>query len=397
MIFISAYRLAFISMVFISLNVSCKSQIDYTLNADIVKYTKNSFDIQQKIGKEYKAVSTKIRNGKALIMAIDSGRKSYFVIADLNGKRIDYSGNNIIDKYYSTIWDASGNTLVSASAQIPYDLALVDIRTSKVDRKSFHKGDWLSSTDIIIKNNQVFYLAGVRGVALLNLKTNNVRVFKNPEILVSNYSSCTLAYPLDSSLNLLSGHTIANNIIKIYAINNQDSTKWEYSVKQNQNGESISLLNYPYSFIAKYDSVIIALNKNTGKEVWRNTMQNSIREIYKWQDKILAYCLVNPKGTHPDNDDFEYKVVFKLFDSNNGKELWSKDITSINIPHLGICNDRLLVSDNKTFAVFLLNDGSVIEKKVFSKKDKNNYTFEMLTDMKTGDYYLKSYDGKFYW
>jgi hypothetical protein len=90
-------------------------------------------------------------------------------------------------------------------------------------------------------------------------------------------------------------------------------------------------------------------------------------------------------------------VELKLFDCNTGKELWSIKTNSIDVPHLGICNNRLLLSDNKTFTAFSLKSGQIIEKIHFSKKEKNNYAFDMLPDILTGGYYLISYDEKFYW
>lgn len=387
----------FLLIIVSSFNISCKSQTDYTLNEHIVKYLKDSFDIQQEATEEQKVVNSKIRNGKILAMAVDSNKNSYFLIADIKSKRIDYNSKNIIDKYYSTIWDMGSHMIVAASAQRPYDLSITNITTGNFKKENFPIVDWLSSTDIVINGDQLFYLNGVTGVAFVNIENTHYKVFKNPGILTTNYKSAIISYPLDSTLNLLSGHTTANNTIQMYAIDKYDSIQWKYSIKQNQKREPISLLNYSHSFIVKYDSVLVALDKSGGKEAWHDTFKNSISEVYKYQDKILVYCLVNPASTYPDKDEFKYEVVLKLIDSKNGEELWNKNINSINIPHIGICANSLLISDNKSFSVFSLSNGDILEKREFTTKDKGKYAFEMLTDMITGDYYIRSCNGKIYW
>lgn len=376
----------------------CKLQTTgFTLSSDLTKYTAHSLDLPSIIGSEYKVINTIVKQGVLLVKSIKTDT-SFFTGVDLATGKILFNKTDPSNDYVSTAFDINGDNIFSLSELKPSDIFITDIKTSNVQSIVVHFEKAIGPGDIVLNQSQIFLINDVWGVGVINQKDFSKVIFHNSgEIGLVNPQSSTLSFPVDSSLNLLSGHVIANNTIQLYAITNQDSIKWRYVIKQNSKREAVSILNFSNLFVVKYDSTLVGLNKNDGKEIWHKALNSSINEIYKWQDKVLGYCLVNPKGIYPDNDDFEYKVDLKLFDCNTGKELWSIKTNSINVPHLGICNNRLLLSDNRTFTAFSLDSGRIIKKISFSKKEKNNYAFDMISDMITSEHYLKSYDGKFYW
>lgn len=376
----------------------CKSQItSFALSPDITKYTAHSLELPSIIGSEYKVINTVIKQGVLLVKATKADT-CFFIGVDLTTGRILFNKLDPSDNYISSTFDIINDSIFSLSSLRPSEIFITNIETGNIQKRVVDFEKKARPGRIVLNQNQVFLINDVWGFGVINQKDFSKVIFHNEGAIgLVNPQSSTLSFPVDSSLNLLSGHVVANNTIQLYAITNQDSIKWRYAIKQSPKREAVSILNFSNHFVVKYDSTVVGLNKNDGKELWNKSLNSSVNEIYKWQDKVLGYCLVNPKGIYPDSDNFEYKVELKLFDCNNGKELWSIKANSINVPHLGICNNRLLLTDNRTFTAFSLDTGQIIEKIPFSKKIKNNYAFDMLSDMTTGDNYLKSYDGKIYW
>ncbi|THU34987.1 PQQ-like beta-propeller repeat protein [Niastella caeni] len=376
----------------------CKTQItNIALSPDITKYTSHSLDFPSIIGNEYKIISTVVKQKKLLVKATRSDT-SFFIGVDLLKGNVFFIKPDPSNDYVSSTFDISGDSIFSLSSLTPSEIFITNIKSDNTQKKAVDFEKATRPGKIVLNHNQIFLLNDVYGVGVVNQINFKQIMFHNEGITgLVNPQSSTLSFPVNSSLNLISGHVIANNTIQLYAIDNRGSIRWRYLVKQNSKREAVSILSFSNLFVVKYDSTLVGLNKEDGKEVWHNTLQNSVSDIYKWQDKILAYCLVNPSGTYPDNEDFEYKVVMKLFDSKQGKEVWSTDFNSANVPHIGICGTNLLVSDNKLFTLFSLNNGTILSKKHFPQKNKGDYAFEMLADIGTGDYYIKSYGGEIYW
>lgn len=376
----------------------CKSQTTtFTLSPDLTKYTAHSLELPSIIGTQYKVISTTIKQGVLLVKATKTDT-CFFIGVDLKTGKILFNKPDPSNDYVSSTFDITNDSIFSLSSLLPSEIFITNIETGNIEKKIMNFSKAVEPGSIILNKNQIFLINDVWGFGVINQKDFSKVMFHNEGAIgLVNPQSSTLSFPVDSSLNLLSGHVVANNTIQLYAMTNQDSIKWRYVVKQNSKREAVSILNFSTLFVVKYDSILVGLDKNDGKEIWHKTLNSSIYKTYKWQDKVLSYCLVNPKGIYPDNDDFEYKVELKLFDCITGKELWGIKTNSISVPHLGICNNHLLLSDNTTFTTFSLDKGQIIKKLSFPKKIKNNYAFDMLSDIITGEHYLKSYDEKFYW
>ena len=392
----------FIFLAYLLVTTGCKpTPINYTLTSAIASYTNDSLDIAKTIGSSYKIIDCRIKDNKILIKAVkkitpaNGGQYCYFLIINLSTSKIENIVADPFDDYIASSFDIDADKLYTMSALESDTLFITSLKTNEIKKIVLGFDKAISPGEILISQNQLFIYGDLYGIAVINTNTFAKTVFHNTGHTINPQSS-TLSFPVDSSLKLLSGHQINDQDIQLYAIDGRDSIKWTYRMKE-ETSEIVSLLNYPNSFVVTYDKLIVALNKTDGHEVWSNTLTRSISEVYKWKDKILTYYLINPTGMYPDTDEFEYRVELKLFNSRDGKEIWSNNIRSINEPDIGICNDKLLLTDNNSFTVFSMDNGKELSKKSFLKNERSNYAFEMLTDTKTGKYYLKSYDEKIYW
>jgi hypothetical protein len=382
-------------------NFGCQTQIERGLNKNIIKYTRNNifdFNVFDDL-ENVKVTSCRIRNGKQLFMTVENKQNSTFVIADLKSKIIEKKISNRLGENYEVLWDVSRDKLIATTILNPYEITTIDLLTGGVAKKNFKSDRILYSTDIIINGSQLFFLKGVTGVGFLNFPKNESHIFNNPGIQTTNYNSSTISLPISNSLNLISGHTIADRIIQLYAIDSRDSIKWKYQIELGfQNGEPVSILHFNNSFLAKYDSTLFSLDELTGKVLWSKKLGIPISMIYKYEDKILTYsCYTNQSKGNASYSSSECEIVFKLFDCKSAKEIWNNMFLANGIPHVGICGSHLLVSDNQSFRAIALDKGLEVEKKYFPKGEKSNYAFEMIMDEVNGEYYLKSFQNVVYW
>ena len=198
-------------------------------------------------------------------------------------------------------------------------------------------------------------------------------------------------------MNLVTGHVTEHGVIQSYAIDSGGVIRWKYRSKKKTEGEETAIVNCDKAFVIKCDNVLTALAKINGNVLWCDTLKNSINNVYKWGDKILTYCLVNLNGRYPDKGNFEYNVALKLINVKDGMGLWETSFSSFNTPSLSICNGKLLISDIISFRTFSIETGKMLSKELISEGDKGKYSFEMITDFMSGDYYLKSYKDVIYW
>lgn len=380
--------------------IGCKSQaIDYTLSPDITQYVKHSINVVKVIGENFRIIKSKIKGRQLLMKATNKDKITYFIGINLADGKLMFTIPDPSDDYIFSVFDINNDTLISMMALQPSKIFMTNLTTRQTNLNNVEFKKPIRPGEIIFYKGRIFLINDVYGVSCVNSRDFSKTVFYNGSGYTINPLSSTLAFPIDSSLNLLLGHVIENKAKQLYALDFKDSIKWKYIINQNSPNNAItaSALNCHSSFIVKYDSALVSLDKTNGRELWRKSLANSITQIYKWNDKILVYSLVNPSGMFPDREDFEYHVVLKLFHSENGRELWSKSISSINVPNIGICSDKLLIADNNSFRVFSMNSAEEITNKSFSQNEKSHYSFEMLSDIVTGDYYLKSYNGIVYW
>lgn len=378
---------------------SCTSQMkeDHPDNV-FSKYTTHSLNVPTFTGTSFKVIQCKIKSGKLIVKAIDKMDNAHFFVIDMAEKKLENEITSPVKDYFSTSFDTDADNLYVLSALRPDTLFVSSLHSGKTSSIPFHFEKRALPSDIAVSGSQVFLYRDVYGIAALNTKSRNAAIFHNEGATgLVNPLSSTLSLPLDSSLNLLSGHRTGKSVLQFYAIDDRDSVKWKYSIDIGSAEESISLLNFPHSFIVKSNNRLFSLNKEDGRKEWENVSDHDITGIYRWHNKILVYSMINPVGTYPDNDDFKYKIVLSVLDSKQGIQSWTTTFNSVNVPHIGIVNDNILIADNESFTVLSAADGHEIARAVFQKDKKNDFAFEMLTDASTGVYYLKTYDGRILW
>lgn len=376
--------------------VSCDSQApDYALSHDITKYTVHSLDIRSIVGSEYKIVGTIIKQGQLLVKAVKFD-SAFFIAINLVSGKVLFNKPDPTNDIFTSTFDINNESVISLSPLKASDIHITNIKTNEVVKKIVAFERATQPGTLISNEGQIFLLNDVWGVGVIKQSDYSKIHFHN-EVEIGNPQSCTMSLPVDDSLNLLSGHVIDNNTIQLYAIDDLNNIRWKYIIKQDSWQDAVAILNYENLFVLKYDSAVVALDKENGKVVWRKVLKDAINGIYQWENNVLVYSLINDKGIYPDKEGFEYRVELKLFNCSQGKEVWSKKLTSVDKICLGICDSVLLLSDDKAFSVFSLSNGALNERTSFSEDAKEKYAFDLLSDLETGEYYLWSYDGKIYW
>jgi hypothetical protein len=189
---------------------------------------------------------------------------------------------------------------------------------------------------------------------------------------------------------LFSGNKINQNNIYLYAIDANDSIYWKFDVIQDLKGEPIDILSNFDSFIVKYDSNVVSLNKYTGGINWKVRERNFVTKIYKWKNKILLYSLID--SIPYENKKVSSIIELKMIDFN-GKVLWENSFLFGISVKIGLIGNNLLISDSENFLNLSLFNGKILT----SKNENNDNEFEMIMDICDGNYYLYSYNGNIYW
>jgi outer membrane protein assembly factor BamB len=382
----------------LSFFMGCESvDTSYTLATEVTKYTSHSLDYKQIIGKDYAVINETVKAGMLLGSAARSDSNFFFGL-NISEGRVLFNLSDPSNDYVSATFDLSQERVFSLSSLKPSELYISDIETKDVLLQSLNFEKLNQPGRIITNRDQIFLINDVYGVGVVNQKdSGNARFCHEGGTLTGNSQCSTISFPVDDSLNLLCGHIVENDRMQLYAITNQSTIEWQYEFQQDSPMELVSSLNFSNQFVLQHASKLVSLSKENGVELWQQNLDKPITEIFKIKDKVLVYCLSNPVFAQNGGGECVFYIDFKLFDANNGQELWSVHTNAIKAVSLGICNNNLLLSDNNVFTVFSLDDGRVIEKVYFSSDKQNNFNFETLTDIVTGEYYLRTYDGKIYW
>ncbi len=373
---------------------SCKHQpVDYSLNDLVAVYFKDSLSIKGLLGSEVKIIDRKISNGKLLLISKDTETK--LVVVDLVNKKVDFS---IADPFPfgNSSFDVTDDSMYVVCNLYTDVLWRISMKTKSKDSVSMAFKNRMTHGEALVNHKQLFLYKTVYGIALIDLTDLRKVVFRNSGASLIDPKSSDLSLPVDDKINLLSGHNLGKDITSLYAIDNEDSIRWKYSFERRNDESRISILNFPDKFLVKYDSTIVCLNKQ-GEELWSRSTTESIREIYRHDNKVLTYGLVNSTGFYPDSDRTEYRIYLKLFDLLNGILLWTYEENIINEPSISIQNDCLLIADKESFRVVSLKDGELQKFQPIPKGEKSHFSYTMLMDTKTGKYYLSSYDDTIYW
>lgn len=380
-------------------------------------YATDSINIQNIIGEDmfYFHSSYKINNGKLIAggmrnkeRTLDNYTSLIFVI-DLESKKLISTIEDLKKHYYDLVFEMiDDSTLFYTHILRKEEIYLANIFNKNIEKKNIQFGKGSSSPAIIDANGkQLFMTCNVYGFTIANLDKLEVKVFDNSSFSVSQ---SVVSYPIDATLNLLSGTfeydpKFSENhrtSITIYAIDEESKVKWEKSLPfiKYEDLDKFYFYNYGSHFIIKYHNTVECLNKDDGKLIWNFANEHPITKTYMVGNKLVVYSFFNSTKMTPSDDEDRNKTMqegyqeqLKILDLENGKMLWSKSINGTD-SEIGVLGNDVFVYNDKD--AFVLNLENMQELPITQTMDLNQSGFKNIMDTKTGKLYLE-HNGILYW
>lgn len=407
-----------IAMVMCLFSCSLESKRNNNMEQLIKSYATNSLNIQNIIGKDmfYFNRSYKIKNGKIIASGMrDKERTSnnytnlIFVI-DIKSEKLISTIEDSKKHYYDLVYEMiNDSTLFFTHILQKEEIYLVDIFNENMEVKNI---EFVSEGNIIpaiidANGKQLFMTCSVYGFAIVDLDKLEGKVFHNSSFSVFQ---SVVSYPIDAKLNLLSGTfrydpDFNNNdrkSITLYAIDDKSQVKWEKELPFIKYNISDAFYFYSYGsyFIIKYHNAVECLNKKNGKSVWSFINEEPITQTFMIGNKLVVHSSSANNVIPSENEnemkkikDTYYREVFKIVDLENGKVLWSKNLSGTK-SEIGILGNDVFVYNDKD--AFVLNLENMQELPIIQTMDLNQSGFKNIMDTKTGKLYLE-HNGILYW
>lgn len=405
-------------MVMCLFSCSLESKRNNNMEQLIKSYATNSLNIQNIIGKDmfYFNRSYKIKNGKIIASGMrDKERTSnnytnlIFVI-DIKSEKLISTIEDSKKHYYDLVYEMiNDSTLFFTHILQKEEIYLVDIFNENMELKNI---EFVSEGNIIpaiidANGKQLFMTCSVYGFAIVDLDKLEGKVFHNSSFSVFQ---SVVSYPIDAKLNLLSGTfrydpDFNNNdrkSITLYAIDDKSQVKWEKELPFIKYNISDAFYFYSYGsyFIIKYHNAVECLNKKNGKSVWSFINEEPITQTFMIGNKLVVHSSSANNVIPSENEnemkkikDTYYREVFKIVDLENGKVLWSKNLSGTK-SEIGILGNDVFVYNDKD--AFILNLEKMQEQPMNQTMDLNQSSFKNIMDTKTGKLYLE-HKGTLYW
>lgn len=100
-----------------------------------------------------------------------------------------------------------------------------------------------------------------------------------------------ISKPLSDSLNI-TGSQEAGGQFTMFGMNGKADSLWTYRLNLKDQSHPISVLNYYPSFVLKYDSTLVLVNKE-GKQIWEKKFDNYVYDILKLENGKVLVLLSN--------------------------------------------------------------------------------------------------------
>lgn len=380
-------------------------------------YARDSLNIQNIIGEDmfFFHSSYKIKNGKLIAGGMRDKERtsdnytSLIFVIDLESKKLISTIEDPEKHYYDLVFEMiDDSTLFYTHILRKEEIYLANIFNKNIEKKNIQFGSGSSSPAIIDANGkQLFMTCNVYGFTIANLDKLEVKVFDNSSF---NVSQSVVSYPIDATLNLLSGTfeydpKFSENhrkSITIYAIDDESKVKWKKALPfiKYDFSDAFYFYNYGSYFIIKYHNAVECLNKENGKTVWSFINEHPISQTFMVGNKLVVHSFFDSLKMAPSDDEKwnekmkeGYRDQLKIIDLENGKILWRERFMG-TYSHLGILENNLIVYNSKN--AFILNLEKMQEQPMKQTMDLDQSSFENIMDTKTGKLFL-NYNGTLYW
>lgn len=383
----------------------------------IKSYATDSLNIQNIIGAEmfYFKNSYKIKNGKLIAGGMRDKERtsdnytSLIFVIDIESKKLISTIGDPVKDYIGLRFDmVDDSTLFITHILTKENIFLINLfnKSEREEKIQFDKSANRPG-NIDANGKQLFMTCNVYGFAVADLDKLKGKVFVNSSF---NTSQSTVSYPIDTKLNLLSGtfrydpDFSKNNreSITLYAIDDESQVKWEKALPfiKYDISDAFYFYNYGSHFIIKYHNAVECLDKENGKSVWSFTNEQPITQTFMVGNKLVVHSSSAGNVIPSENEkemkkikDTYYREVFKIVDLENGKVLWSKNLSGTK-SEIGILGNDVFVYNDKD--AFVLNLENMQTLPITQMMDLNQSGFKNIMDTRTGKLYLE-HKGTLYW
>ncbi|PSK92106.1 PQQ-binding-like beta-propeller repeat protein [Taibaiella chishuiensis] len=394
---------------------SAETAKNRTMETLLKQYSSNSLQLQDLLGKEYRLLSYKISNGKILAQVrrtenLAAGSPmSELRIIDIGQGKVIFSGSNPTIDYTGLDFDfVNDSTIAISNALQPADVYYTNIRSGATEKKQIRFDKTGNRPGILEANgNQLFMVRNVYGFAVVDVSASTGKVYSNPAF---NTLQSTVSYPIDASLNLLSGTESTDSAsgkkrIILYAIRNDGTQAWEKALPpetyEDGYAGAFNLFNAGDRFIVKHDRMVESWHRADGSVAWQFVNEQPIVAVYNAGDRLVIYSSAGPAEIPSDdkqrNGELKSRGVeqFKILDLKTGKVTWKKESRGTRT-ELGILKGKLLLAGDKGVEVVDLEKGQTLETTPGALAGKEDAEMKPHMDTKTGKLYLV-YHTSVYW
>lgn len=390
--------------------LSCKDQNKRIKPIFLKNHFTHSLNIQEVIGEDFYFLEQKkikfnrllVQGGRNKDKFSDSDSCLIFII-DLKSKKLISSVTDPKNDYMGLAFDLEDeNTLIITHHLSPDEFFIFDIRTNKLRKREMIFDDSAVRPGILDANGeQLFMTSNVYGFAVANINSGKGKAFVNPSF---NVFQSTVSYPIDESVNLLSGMkpigTNNSDKITLYSIDKNGKTIWtkdlppiEYEL--NYNG-AFDLYNYKNSFIVRYHNKVESWKRSNGEILWSFSNTYPLTSTYMVGDNLIIHSFANlskriPTNNEKSNEEIRegYREQFKSINLGTGEVNWSK-VRSGSYSEVGILGDQLIIIGDSIREMVDLSTGK--GKSI----DTELLGLNTVMDTKTGKLYL-GIKGILYW
>lgn len=360
---------------------------------DLNPYIKASLGVDS--SKEYKVLVKRIKNG-ILIGAVTTSDVNndfedyYIFIFDLNKK----AGLSILRNPFSNldyreiefdyedgkIYACSG---INIACVYYYDIASKSIDSLVVTDLNFNSG----AGEIVVYGNMLIFNHSPLGALVYNTKTKKTLSLQNSMGNTISYIYATIALPLSSNMNTISGKNVNGEIFACLFDSSLTTRCWFNLNASNFSTGSFKMLSF--------DSVIVVFDKQRGQLIEADSCK--IKQLFEYRFDFQNGFRLSDQNILGITAGSDTTTLFNL-DIRTGKMLWARDFSFYTFSDKNIAvspeNKAIIVVGKDS--VRRLNYNGEIEITQARRPDQPK-SFQTFGDLINRTVYIISEDSSIYW
>lgn len=383
-----------------SCNIFGTKNKSQTFQSKIEGLTYQMFDTNKWIDTDTISIlGQKMVQDRLVLEGVSRDSKNWYYIFDLNKKKLIHTIDSPLDEHPGEIFCLHNETFICSGIWDPSNVVFIDLKNQSTVARSFDAVKPSSFSRLVQNESTLFFLGDPTGVSFSDKEA--LQTVKKGAPMGAGGIYGYLSRPIKNELNLLTGHFKAENLkeMSCYALNAEREIVWEYLAKNPMEGVAPELyrkteaIQFEDVFTLHLLNDVIGLDKETGAEKWKKTMNQRILRSYFYQNKLL---LLTRNAMDNEGKPLS-KITLHLLNVEDGNILWNFEQMSTNSPvNVGILGDKILMSTNEFFTI-LDESGTVIKEEETTEKTSKEMSFDHLTDEYKNQHYIFDEDGVLYW